>query len=86
MLQAKGAIVTYNDPHIPSLPLMRHHSLRMDSQPLAPEFLAEQDCVLIVTDHSAYDWDLVVENTRLVVDTRNATVDCATPRARIVKA
>lgn len=85
-LQAKGALVAYNDPHIPSLPPMRHHSLRMDSQPLAPEFLAEQDCVLIVTDHSAYDWDLVVENTNLVVDTRNATADCASPRARIVKA
>lgn len=85
-LQAKGALVSYNDPHIPSLPPMRHHSLRMDSQPLAPEFLAEQDCVLIVTDHSAYDWDLVVENTNLVVDTRNATADCTSPRARIVKA
>ncbi len=86
LLQAKGAVVSYNDPHVPRLPSMRHHSLRMDSQSLSPEFLAEQDCVLIVTDHSAYDWDLVVENTRLVVDTRNATADCPTPRARIVKA
>jgi UDP-N-acetyl-D-glucosamine dehydrogenase len=86
LLQAKGALVSYNDPHIPALPPMRHHSLRLDSQPLSPEFLAEQDCVVIVTDHSAYDWDLVVENTNLVVDTRNATADCATPRARIVKA
>jgi UDP-N-acetyl-D-glucosamine dehydrogenase len=86
LLQAKGAIVSYNDPHVGKLPSMRHHSLRMDSQPLSPEFLAEQDCVLIVTDHSAYDWDLIVENTRLVVDTRNATADCPTPRARIVKA
>ncbi len=86
LLQAKGAIVSYNDPHIPRLPHMRHHNLRMDSQPLSPEFLAAQDCVLIVTDHSAYDWDFVVENTSLVVDTRNATADCASPRARIVKA
>jgi UDP-N-acetyl-D-glucosamine dehydrogenase len=86
MLQAKGAIVSYNDPHVPSLPPMRHHHLRMDSQPLSPEFLAEQDCVLIITDHSVYDWDFIVENTSLVIDTRNATADCATPRARIVKA
>ena len=86
LLHAKGAVVSYNDPHVPRLPSMRHHSLRKDSQPLSPKFLAEQDCVLIVTDHSAYDWDLVVENTRLVVDTRNATADCPTPRARIVKA
>jgi UDP-N-acetyl-D-glucosamine dehydrogenase len=86
LLQAKGAVVSYNDPHVPSLPRMRHHHLQMDSQPLSPEFLAEQDCVVIVTDHSAYDWDLIVENARLVVDTRNATADCATPSARIVKA
>jgi UDP-N-acetyl-D-glucosamine dehydrogenase len=86
LLQAKGALISYNDPHVPVLPLMRHHKLRMNSRPLSPEFLAEQDCVLIVTDHSAYDWDLVVENTSLVVDTRNATASCAMPRARIVKA
>jgi UDP-N-acetyl-D-glucosamine dehydrogenase len=85
-LQAKGAVVSYSDPHVPTLPRMRHHSLRLDSTPLTPEFLAEQDCVLIVTDHSACDYDLVVENARLVVDTRNATADCAAPRARIVKA
>jgi UDP-N-acetyl-D-glucosamine dehydrogenase len=86
LLRSKGAIVSYNDPHVPRLPPMRHHQLRMDSQPLSPEFLAEQDCVLIVTDHSVYDWDFIVENTSLVVDTRNAAADCAAPRARIVKA
>ncbi len=86
LLQAKGASVTYNDPHIPSIPPMRHHNLQMESQPLSPEFLAEQDCVLIVTDHSTYDWDFIVENTSLVVDTRNATAECPAPRARIVKA
>ena len=59
MLQARGAIVTYNDPHVPTLPRMRHHSLRLDSQPLTPEFLAEQDCVLVVTDHSAFDYDFI---------------------------
>jgi UDP-N-acetyl-D-glucosamine dehydrogenase len=86
LLQAKGARITYNDPHVPHLPPMRHHRLQMDSQPLSPEFLAEQDCVVIVTDHSVYDWDLIVENVPLVVDTRNATADCRSPRARIVKA
>ena len=86
LLQAKGALVSYNDPYIPNLPHMRHHNLRMDSQPLSPEFLAEQDCVLIVTDHSFYDWDFIVENTSLVVDTRNATADSTPARARIVKA
>jgi UDP-N-acetyl-D-glucosamine dehydrogenase len=86
MLQAKGAVVTYNDPHVSSLPRMRHHRLRLDSQPLTPDFLEDQDCVIIVTDHSAFDYDLVVRHARLVVDTRNATASCRVEGARIVKA
>jgi UDP-N-acetyl-D-glucosamine dehydrogenase len=86
MLQARGAVVSYNDPHVPSLPRMRHHRLRLDSQPLTPEFLEEQDCVVIVTDHSAFDYDKIVRHARLVVDTRNATAGCTVDGARIVKA
>jgi UDP-N-acetyl-D-glucosamine dehydrogenase len=86
MLQARGAVITYNDPHVPSLPRMRHHSLRLDSQPLTPEFVAAQDCLLIVTDHSAYDYDTVLRHARLVVDTRNALEGRASGKARIVKA
>jgi UDP-N-acetyl-D-glucosamine dehydrogenase len=86
MLQARGATVCYNDPHVPTLPRMRHHSLRLDSQPLTPEFLAGQDCVLLVTDHSSYDYEHIATHARLVVDTRNATAGCTAPRARIVKA
>jgi UDP-N-acetyl-D-glucosamine dehydrogenase len=74
LLLKKGAKVSYNDPHIPVLPAMRHYpNWKMVSQELTPEFLREQDCVLIATDHSAYDWAFVVEHVRLVVDTRNAT-------------
>ena len=53
---------------------MRHYPhLRMASQELTPDYLRSQDCVLIVTDHSAYDWPWIVEHAPLVVDTRNAT-------------
>ena len=87
LLLGKGAEVTYNDPHIPKLPAMRHYPhLHMASQPLTPEFLEAQDCVVIVTDHSAYDWAWIVENTRLVVDTRNATRGVTTHANRIVRA
>jgi UDP-N-acetyl-D-glucosamine dehydrogenase len=73
-LLKKGAVVSYNDPHIPRLPSMRHYDLpAMASLSLTPESLREQDCVLIVTDHSAYDWAFVIEHGQLVVDTRNAT-------------
>jgi UDP-N-acetyl-D-glucosamine dehydrogenase len=86
LLQRRGAEVSYNDPHVPSLPAMRHHRIRLDSVPLTEETLAAQDCVVIVTDHSAYDYDWLVRHARLVVDTRNATAKVAAGRARIWKA
>jgi UDP-N-acetyl-D-glucosamine dehydrogenase len=86
MLQGRGAVVSYNDPHVPALPAMRHHRLRLDSQPLTPEFLAAQDCVLLVTDHSSYDYPAILRHARLLVDTRNATADCPAGRCRVVKA
>jgi len=67
-----GAELTYHDPHIANMPRMRKHDIRLASQPLTPQYLADQDCVLIVTDHSAVDWNLVLKHARLVVDPRNA--------------
>jgi UDP-N-acetyl-D-glucosamine dehydrogenase len=86
MLQRRGARVSYNDPHIPALPRMRHHSIRLSSEALTPEFLASQDCVVIVTDHSAYDFEEIVKHSALIVDTRNATAGIAPGRCRIQKA
>lgn len=87
MLQHKGAVVSYNDPHIPQLPPMRHYpDLDMQSQQLTPEYLRSLDCVLIVTDHSAYDWNFIVQHASLVVDTRNATRTASPSKARIVRA
>jgi UDP-N-acetyl-D-glucosamine dehydrogenase len=85
-LQARGAVVTYSDPHVERLPKMRHHAIELNSTPLTPRFLSEQDCVLIVTDHVKVDYQQVVEHARLVVDTRNATAKTNGGRARIVKA
>src|SRR5262249_51815071 len=70
---ARGAVVAYNDPHIPALPPVRGHSLRMESVPLTPEVLGSQDCVLIVTDHASYDWEFIATHASLLVDTRGAT-------------
>ncbi len=87
MLLARGAEVIYNDPHVPRLPKMRRHpTLEMASQPLTPELLAAQDCALIATDHSAYDYGLIVRHSRLVIDTRNATRDVREGREKIRKA
>lgn len=87
LLLKKGAIVSYNDPHIPTLPKTRHHSdLQLSSQAVSPEYLSGQDCVLIATDHSAYDYDMIVQYSQLVVDTRNATKSVVVGREKIVKA
>jgi UDP-N-acetyl-D-glucosamine dehydrogenase len=87
LLLKKGAEVAYNDPHIPSLPPMRRYpQLRLDSQPLTEAFLRSQDCVVIVTDHTAYDWSWILEHSGLVVDTRNATRHLNRHRERIVRA
>jgi UDP-N-acetyl-D-glucosamine dehydrogenase len=86
LLQKRGALVSYNDPHIPTLPRMRHHSIQLDSQPLTSSFLAAQDCLVVVTDHSAYDFDRILRHATLIVDTRNATSGCTSERCRICKA
>jgi UDP-N-acetyl-D-glucosamine dehydrogenase len=86
LLQQRGAFVSYNDPHIPALPPMRHHTIRLESESLTEQFLAAQDCVVILTDHSAYEYEWIVRHASLVVDTRNALAGVGRARARIVKA
>jgi UDP-N-acetyl-D-glucosamine dehydrogenase len=87
LLIERGAIISYNDPHIPVLPSMRHYRVpRLASEPLTAEYLASQDCLLVATDHSAYDWEMIARHARLVVDTRGAMRGVVEPRARIKKA
>lgn len=87
LLQEGGAILSYNDPHIPTLPTMRHYEVpRLASEPLTPDYLASLDCALIATAHSAYDWDFIVRYAPLVVDTRNATKNVTIARQKIWKA
>jgi UDP-N-acetyl-D-glucosamine dehydrogenase len=86
ILKHRGALVSYNDPHIPVLPAMRHHAIRLTSEPLTEDYLARQDCVVILTDHAAYNYEWIVRNSLLVVDTRNATAGISNGRCRIWKA
>ena len=72
LLQQKGAEVLYNDPHIPKIKPVRNYSFSLTSTPLTEETLAAMDCVLIATDHSAYDYQFILDHSDLVVDTRNA--------------
>lgn len=87
LLRARGAVLSYNDPHVPRLPRMRHHDVPdLASQPLSEEYLASQDCVVIATAHSAYDFDFIVRHSRLVIDTRNATKHVVRGREKVQKA
>jgi len=71
LLREQGAEVFYNDPYFPSVGRGRHYNLNMTSTPL--DDLGQYDCVLIMTDHSDYNYGDIVSQSRLVVDSRNAT-------------
>src|SRR5271154_323246 len=71
LLRKRGSIVSYNDPYFPYVGHGRHYNLDMHRAPL--DDLDQYDCVLIVTDHSDYDYPRIVRESQLVVDTRNAT-------------
>ena len=63
--------MAYNDPYFPTVGRGRHYDLNMTNTPL--ENLAQYDAILIVTDHTSYDYRAIVEQSQLVIDTRNAT-------------
>ena len=71
LLQKEGAQVSYNDPYFPFVGRGRKYDLQMKCAPL--DHLGQYDCVLIVTDHSDYDYKTIVDEAQLVVDSRNAT-------------
>jgi UDP-N-acetyl-D-glucosamine dehydrogenase len=70
-LQERGALVDYNDPYFPTIGKGRKYNLQMQRMPL--DRLGEYDCVIIITDHSEYDYHRIVAEAQLVIDTRNAT-------------
>ena len=81
-----GAEVDYNDPLIPRLRPTRKFNFSQASVPLTPELLAGLDAVVIVTDHSAYDYGMIVNHAPLVIDSRNATRQVRAGRDNVVLA
>jgi len=77
LLRAECAEVEYNDPYHPKVGRGRHYNLNMTSASL--DDLEKYDCVLILTDHTTYDYDDIVLRAKLVVDTRNATKGIQSP-------
>jgi UDP-N-acetyl-D-glucosamine dehydrogenase len=86
LLSARGAEVSYNDPHIPALRPVRKYNFRLTSTPLTIENLATSDCVLVVTDHDAFDFEFILKHASLVIDTRNACGRRVTGGAKVYQA
>ena len=70
LLLEKGSLVEYHDPHVPSF---KEHGMEMESVNDLDKALGEADCVVVVTDHSFYDWDEISSRSKLLVDTRHVT-------------
>lgn len=86
LLLKKGARVRYHDPYVPYLKPSRNYDFNMASVPLTREELERADAVVVATDHSAFDYDFIVEASQLVIDTRNATRNVRHGREKIVRA
>ena len=70
ILRSKGAVLSYSDPYVPVFPPMRKHKFDLTSVELTPESIKAVDCVLLVTDHDDFPYDLISANADLIVDTR----------------
>lgn len=81
LLEERKAEVVYHDPHVPSF---REDGHFMESVPLTDAEIIRADAVVIVTDHSAIDYQRIVDLASVVVDTRNATAKISAPKARVV--
>lgn len=83
LLEAKGALVAYSDPHVPVFPIMREHHFELSSELLTAEALASYDAVVLATDHDRFDYALIESSARLIVDSRGKY---RAPASHIIKA
>jgi UDP-N-acetyl-D-glucosamine dehydrogenase len=82
LLEDRGAFLDYSDPHIPAFPKTRRMYRDMTSVPLTPETISNYDCLLLVTDHDDYNYDLILEHAKCIVDSRGVYGD----HEKVVKA
>ncbi|MDD5363765.1 MAG: nucleotide sugar dehydrogenase [Gallionellaceae bacterium] len=82
-LQAKGAEIAYSDPYLPVFPRMREHHFDLASVPVTAGTVPAYDCILVATNHDAFDYGLIQRHAQLIVDTRGVYLE---PLANVVKA
>ncbi|MGQ0524125.1 MAG: nucleotide sugar dehydrogenase [Betaproteobacteria bacterium] len=83
LLLAKGACLAYSDPHVPVFPKMREHSFDLGSTPLTPQTIADYDCLVLATNHDAFDYETIKRHAALIIDTRGVYLE---PAPNIVRA
>lgn len=83
MIEAKGGIVAYSDPHVEIFPKMRQHHFDLSSEALTAENLASFDAVVLATDHERFDYELIRQHSKLLIDSRGKYRQ---PEAHIIKA
>lgn len=83
LLEAKGAVIAYSDPHVPVFPEMREHCFDLSSVPLTEGEISAYDCVVVATNHDAFDYEKIKKHAKLIVDTRGMYL---APAENIVKA
>lgn len=83
LIEAKGGIVAYSDPHVPVFPKMREHHFELSSEALTADNIASFDAVVLATDHDKFDYELIVQHARLIVDSRGKY---RAPAMHIIKA
>jgi UDP-N-acetyl-D-glucosamine dehydrogenase len=82
-LRDQGALVDYSDPHISKFPKMREHYFDLSSIDINASVLSGYDCVLLATDHDSFDYELIKNNAKLIVDSRGKFLE---PESHIIKA
>jgi UDP-N-acetyl-D-glucosamine dehydrogenase len=83
LIEAKGGIVAYSDPHVPVFPKMREHHFVLSSEPLTAETLVSFDAVVLATDHDRFDYELILRHAPLIIDSRGKY---RAPAAHVIKA
>ena len=83
LIEAKGGIVAYSDPHVPVFPKMREHHFELSSESLLADNIANFDAVVLATDHDKFDYDLIKLHAKLIIDSRGRY---RAPAEHIIKA
>lgn len=78
LLEAKGASIAYSEPHVLVFPKMREHSFKLSNEPLTAENLASFDAVVLAMAHERFDYELIKQNARLIIDSRGKFREPAT--------